>query len=299
MEARFSGVGPGGDSGDWDAGQDAGAEYLAQLDQQRQQFEREGQFYKAHECLTRMRDYNLKQGKKAERAARAVNASEKQDVTEKQRLELLTFTKLWEERLEEYERQAREIIVHVKNRQNSEYKEQEDAIKIQLMNKRPRFCKQVLQLRAELERMVRQKKYLEAEDIKRRLKPLEHEEVKRFDEQLSVTFAKKTQLLKQQYRNEINALKQRMKLGREELLAQRKADFERLLQRHANVTKELDQKTRLHVARTRDFVQRQMQALVNAPTKTVMDLQLVPRATTAPAAAGAYLDQGHGQRGLH
>lgn len=259
----------------WEAEQERSENYLYELDQQRQQYVREGQFYKAQECLTKMRDFNLKQGKKVERAARAFNAQEKQDVTEKQRLELLTFTKLWEEKLEEYERQAREIIVHVKNRQNSEYKEQEDIIKIQLMNKRPRFCKEVLQLRAELERMVRQKKYLEAEDIKRRLKPLEQEEVKRFDEQLSVTFAKKTQLLKQQYRNEINALKQRIKLGREELLGQRKADFERLLQRHANVTKELDQRTRLHVARTRDFVQRQMQALINAPTKTLMDFQPV------------------------
>ncbi|KAJ9470160.1 hypothetical protein DIPPA_32756 [Diplonema papillatum] len=251
---------------------------LIELDEQRQQCEREGKFFQAQECLNRMRDLNLKQGKKVERMARSVNAQEKQDVTERQRLELLTFTKLWEEKLEEYERQAKEIVAHVKNRQNSEYKEQEDIVKIQLMNKRPRFSKQVLQMREELERMVRQKKYLDAEAIKRNLKPLEEEEVKRFDEQLSVTFAKKTQLLKQQYRNEINALKQRIKLGREELLGQRKTDFERLLQRHANVSKELDLKTRLHVSRTRDYVQRQMQALVNAPTKTLMDFQMAPRA---------------------
>eukprot|EP01063_Lacrimia_lanifica_P015211 TRINITY_DN22024_c0_g1_i1.p1 TRINITY_DN22024_c0_g1~~TRINITY_DN22024_c0_g1_i1.p1 ORF type:complete len:268 (+),score=154.94 TRINITY_DN22024_c0_g1_i1:90-893(+) len=253
-------------------------ETLLQLDEQRQQCEREGKFYQAQECLNKMRDMNLKQGKKIERIARSANAQEKQDITERQRLELLTFTKLWEEKLEEYERQAKEVIAHVKNRQNSEYKEQEDIVKIQLMNKRPRFSKNVLQMREELERMVRQKKYLEAESIKRNLKPLEDEEVKRFDEQLSITFSKKTQLLKQQYRNEINALKQRIKLGREELLAQRKADFERLLQRHANVSKELDQKTRLHISRTRDYVQRQMQALVNAPTKTLMDFQLAPQA---------------------
>ena len=263
---------------DMDMEQEHIREVLLELDAQRQQCEREGRFYEAQECLNKMRDINMQQGKKVERAARSVNAQEKQDITERQRLELLTFTKLWEEKLEEYERQAKAIITHVKNRQNSEYKEQEDIIKIQLMNKRPRFSKQVLKMREELERMVRQKKYLDAENIKRNLKPLEDEEIKRFDEQLSLSFAKKTQLLKQQYRNEINALKQRIKLGREELLSQRKADFERLLQRHANVSKELDQKTRLHVSRTRDYVQRQMQALINAPTKTLMDFQLVPRA---------------------
>eukprot|EP01060_Flectonema_neradi_P017940 TRINITY_DN24770_c0_g1_i1.p1 TRINITY_DN24770_c0_g1~~TRINITY_DN24770_c0_g1_i1.p1 ORF type:complete len:281 (+),score=63.13 TRINITY_DN24770_c0_g1_i1:37-843(+) len=252
-------------------------ELLLDLDEQRQQCEREGKFFMAQECLNKMRDMNLKQGKKVEKLALSVNAQEKQEITERQRLELLTFTKLWEEKLDEYERQAKEIITHVKNRQNSEYKEQEDIVKIQLMNKRPRFSKTVLQLREELERMVRQKKYLDAEGIKRKLKPLEEEEVKRFDEQLSVSFSKKTQLLKQQYRSEISALKQRIKLGREELLGQRKADFERLLQRHANITKELDQKTRLHVSRTRDYVQRQMQALINAPTKTLMDFQLAPR----------------------
>eukprot|EP01064_Diplonema_japonicum_P005247 TRINITY_DN1353_c0_g1_i1.p1 TRINITY_DN1353_c0_g1~~TRINITY_DN1353_c0_g1_i1.p1 ORF type:complete len:286 (+),score=91.08 TRINITY_DN1353_c0_g1_i1:60-860(+) len=253
-------------------------EQLMELDNQRQQCEREGRFRDAQECLNRMRDINLRQGKKVEKMARSVNAQDKQDITERQRLEMLTFTKMWEEKLEEYERQAKEIITHVKNRQNSEYKEQEDIIKIQLMNKRPRFSKQVLQMREELERMVRQKEYLNAENIKRNLLPVEEEEVKRFDEQLSNTFAKKTELLKKQYRNEINALKQRIKLGREELLAHRKQDFERLLQRHANVSKELDQKTRLHISRTREYVQKQMQAMINAPTKTVIDFQLAPRA---------------------
>eukprot|EP01059_Diplonema_ambulator_P003282 TRINITY_DN12968_c0_g1_i1.p1 TRINITY_DN12968_c0_g1~~TRINITY_DN12968_c0_g1_i1.p1 ORF type:complete len:267 (+),score=85.87 TRINITY_DN12968_c0_g1_i1:117-917(+) len=252
-------------------------EQLVELDIQRQQCEREGRFRDAQECLNRMRDINLRQGKKVERQARSVNAQDKQDITERQRLEMLTFTKMWEEKLEEYERQAKEIITHVKNRQNSEYKEQEDIIKIQLMNKRPRFSKQVLQMREELERMVRQKEYLNAENIKRNLQPIEEEEVKRFDEQLSNTFAKKTELLKKQYRNEINALKQRIKLGREELLAHRKQDFERLLQRHANVSKELDQKTRLHISRTREYVQKQMQAMINAPTKTLLDFQLAPR----------------------
>eukprot|EP01006_Ploeotia_vitrea_P058305 TRINITY_DN69156_c0_g1_i1.p1 TRINITY_DN69156_c0_g1~~TRINITY_DN69156_c0_g1_i1.p1 ORF type:complete len:315 (-),score=51.88 TRINITY_DN69156_c0_g1_i1:115-1059(-) len=260
-----------------------GAKVLQNLERRRQQCEMEGRFYEAQECVDQMREFSVKQGKRLAKASREANAQEKQYIQEKQRLELLTFTKLWEEKLDEYEQQAKEIVKFVKARQAKDRQEQEEGVRQQLMSKRPRFSKQVLHLRELLERLVSQRKYIEAEEIRKKLKPLELEEVKKFDESLGSTFNKKAKALQTKDRNELNALNQRIQSGRDELKAQRRADFERLLQHHQNVLNELAQRTRVHISKTQEYISKHISVLQQVPNKTTVDYARTPRCPNPPS----------------
>jgi arsenate reductase-like glutaredoxin family protein len=248
-------------------------DYLLQLDQLRQDSERIGDFIKAQECINRMRDCNLRYAKRIEEESRKTNSETRGELAERHRLELLNFSRMWEDKLNEFERQAEAVLGEVMERHRMDYADQEGILKVQLMNKRPRFSRDVIQLRALMERCVTQRKYLEAEDLRKKLIALEQREIDEFDDNLAHTFEKRTRAMKQQYTNERKAVEQKIKLGREELLSQRKIDFERLLRRHENAFRELDQETKLSIAKTHKYVERQVKALVRDPIKTGMDLR--------------------------
>jgi hypothetical protein len=206
-----------------------------------------------------------------------LNVVEKRQIADQHKLELLTFSKMWEEKLQEYEQRA-ELLVHdMKKHHNEEYKSQESMLKLRLMNKRPRFSKNVMDLRAFLQKLIGMRSYVEAEDVKRKLAQLEAAELNMFDDNLAVQFEKKAQSMKTQFVNEISAVMQKIETGREELLAQRRVDFERLVKRHANELRDRDAETKLHVAKTRQYIHQQVKAFVKDPLKTGMDLRGVSR----------------------
>lgn len=252
-------------------------QYLLQLDIFRQECERTGDFLKAQECVNRMREVNLRYAKKLDIRSQQANVVSKQKLTETHQLELLTFTRMWEEKLREYDQTA-ELLVHdIKKSHTVDYRNQESDLRLRLMNQRPRFSKKVLDLRAALERNVLQRRYIEAEDVKQKLIPLEEQELRLFDDQLAVQFEKKAQQLKQQFLVELRAAQQKIAIGREELLHQRQVDFDKLMKRHQKLLTEIEQQAKLHVSKTRNYIQSQVKALVLDPLKTGIDFGGVER----------------------
>ena len=253
------------------------SDFLAQLDSLRQQSERNGDFVKAQQCVNRMRDVNLRYAKKIEATAHQSNLDAKERIANEHQLEIATFSRMWEDKLQEYDATVEVAVHEMKGRHIEDYAKQEGILKVQLMNRRPRFSKTVMDLRDALERMIQQRKYLEAEDLKQKLAAQERFELESFDDGLATMFEKRTQTMKSQYINEKRAVEQKAKMGREELLSQRRIDFDRLLKRHNNVLKEMDQETKLHVSKTRQYVLRQVKALVHDPVKTGLDLRGVSK----------------------
>lgn len=252
-------------------------DYLLQLDMLRQECERGGNFLKAQECVNRMREVNLRYAKKVELRSRQANVVTKHKTTQEQKLELLTFSRMWEEKLREYDQRA-ELLVHdIKKTHTLDYRNQEAELRLHIMNKRPRFSKQVMELRTMLEKYVAQRRYVEAEEVKQKLARQEQMELHLFDDQLANAFEKKAAHLKDQYLLELRAAEQKIAMGREELLGQRQLDFERLMKKHTKNVKEIESQTKLHVAKTQNYVKSQVKALVLDPLKTGMDLGGVER----------------------
>lgn len=224
-----------------------------------------------------MRDVNLRHARRIEALSHQANVDAQTRLAEEHRHELLTFSRMWEEKLAEYDRHANSVLGEVKLRHVQDYTQQEGMLKVQLMNKRPHFSRKVIDLRDQLEKAIALRNYLDAEEVKKKLAALEEYELALFDDSLATTFEKRTQVLKGAYGNELHAVEHKIKIGREELLTQRRIDFERLVARHANVLREVDQETKLHIAKTRQYVVRQVKAMVHDPVKTGMDLRGVAK----------------------
>lgn len=250
-------------------------DYLLQLDKLRVECEQRGEFAKAQECMNRMREVNFRQAKRLEALSRVSNAENKAQIMDSQRLELLTFTRVWEEKMLEYDQKAASAVATLKQSHMSEYANQEGMLRLQLLNRRPRFSRSVVDLRDQLEKAVQLRKYLEAESLKNKLAELERRELQAFDESLSATFERKAQGLKKQYINELRVVEQKIKTGRDELECQQKADLERLLRSHANALKELDSETKVQIAKTRKVLERQVSVLTNDPMKTSVDFKTI------------------------
>jgi hypothetical protein len=198
--------------------------------------------------------------------------------------------------MREYEDQAKELVEYTKQRQKEEEDAKINELRQQMFSRKPMFSKHVLQTRIIIDRLVRQRKYLEAEDMRRNLQPIEQAELEKFEEDLKAQVLKKEKAIRNLKRNEVNALQQRIKSGREELKSQRKLDFERLQRAHQNALAQLDQRSRLHHSKTKDWVGRQLLVISNSPAKTsvyVSDRQgygFTPRNLMSPiegAASGA------------
>lgn len=248
-------------------------QYLEQLDSLRQECERRGDFLKAHECVNRMREVNLRFARRLEKKSHQANVDTKVALAEDHKQELLTFSRLWEDKLRDFDDQADRVLMDLKAKHAEDYRGQEGILKVQLMNKRPRFSRQVVELRTHMERCVSQRDYLGAEEAKKQLVRLEQFEVAAFDDSLAATFDRRTASLKQQYVNEMRAVEQKIAVGREELLAARAVEFDKMTRRHDNVFRELDTETKLHISKTRQYIQRQVKAMVHDPVKTGMELR--------------------------
>ena len=273
-------------------------DYLTQLDMLRQECERKGDFLKAHACVNRMREVNLRYAKRIESVSHQANVDTKVSIAREHQVEMTTFSRMWEEKISDYDNQARSVIADMRRRHEEDYLRQECALKVQLMNRRPRFSRQVVEMRDLLERHVRLRAYLEAEDVKQKLAALEQREIENFDDSLAVTFERKAQSLKLQYSAEMNAVQQKIDMGREELLTQRQLEFDKLMRRHNNVLSDVDQETRLHISKTRQYVHRQVKALVLDPVKTGLELRGVADTLRDGFSVARRRSQGGARRGM-
>ena len=253
--------------------------YLEQVDTLRLECERRGDFKRAQECVDRMRDVNIRYARRVEQLSKKSNKHEKDQIKEEQKAELMGFERMWEDKLSEYDAQARRVLDDLFARHNMDYASQEGLLKIHLMNRRPRFSRKVHDLRDALEKAIAQRKYLEADALKKKLSVLEQQEVAEFDNVIADEFDRRTKSMKNQYVNEVNAVQQRIAAGRSELENQKRLEKEKILRRHSNIITEMDSEAKLHASKTKKYIERQVQALILDPVKTSVELRTIHEKT--------------------
>lgn len=105
---------------------------------------------------------------------------------------------------------------------------------------RPKFSRELLNLRRIQDALARQKDYAEAHKMKLKADQLEAWELEKWkNSKQREMFAKEAQF-KSKQKQELAALRKRIQSGRDEQKKQRQADLERLLQRYQNVKGELE-----------------------------------------------------------
>lgn len=213
-------------------------EFLHILDEHRKTCEKQGKYVEAELAQRRLEDLRKHEEARRREAMKSRQIAERLGVEEAHMLEFQQFTALWDRKISDFEKHAKELEDAMKERHSLEMKqfhEQTDFSQV-----RPKFSRDLLNLRRIQETLARQKEYAEAHKVKVKadnLEAWEREKLRMEHAQGSQTRETK---MRQHHTAELAALKKRIQTTREELKKQRQTELERLLQRFQNVKAELE-----------------------------------------------------------
>eukprot|EP00667_Euglena_gracilis_P012115 EG_transcript_12399 len=258
---------------------------LQRMEEHRLQAEKEGRWVEAQEWNDRMRDFNLRHARRVEQAARLATMTERHELLAKQQAEVQALVYTWNEKMAEFEAQAKDLVEFGRKKHLEVENVKVQEMRKQVFSKKVIPSKMAISLRLHIDQLLKQRKYLEAEQLRAELLAIDQDDERRFLEELSQQAAKKERIIRSAKDLEMNALLQRIRSGREELKLQRKLDLERLLQAHQNALNQFDQRCRLHHSRRNVWISRQAQAMQGSPSKSAMPVFPVPdRADFSPVA---------------
>jgi hypothetical protein len=228
-------------------------DFLDILEEHRKNCERQGKYVEAEIAKNRLDELKLHEENRRREAMRSRQIAERLGVEEAHMLEFQQFNQIWDKKMAEYELHAEELIEAMKDRHSSELREFQR--KLMAKQIRPKFSKDLLNLRKIQDTLAKQKDYAEAHKMKLKGDALEAWELEKWHSQRQQDLLGREAKFKVAKPSELLALQKRIQTGREEQKKQRHLDLERLLQRYQNVKAELDAQQTLERIRMEKFVQ--------------------------------------------
>ena len=252
---------------------------IRQYDALRSQCVDEGRLLEAQRCLDEVRSLARHHGERVARELKAPKSTDfaKRVLQERHRQQMLKFTSLWEGKMSEFERQAHDAKVELRQRRQRENEDLEDVIRESLDQQRPHFSSLVVGTRKELAKLIRNGKYAEAHRLKATLEAMEEKEQTKFHELQSVKFAQQTRALKRRFVTEVSALRMRVENDREQLIGQRQNDHETLMQRQANEIIAFEQRVKTSKAKALRDIDRRIRAIDSGEGVKPVDLRVFDR----------------------
>uniref|UniRef100_A0A7S2SB13 Uncharacterized protein n=1 Tax=Rhizochromulina marina TaxID=1034831 RepID=A0A7S2SB13_9STRA len=229
------------------------ADFLQILEEHRKNCERQGKYVEAEIAKNRLEELKLHEENRRKEAMRSRQLAERLGVEEAHMLEYQQFNMDWDRKMGEYETHANELVEAMRERHKAELREfQESLLQKQ---QRPKFSRELLNLRRIQEHLAKQKDYTEAHKIKLKCDALEAWELEKWKNQKQQEMFQREAKFKHQKQQELIALQKRIQTGREEQKKQRELDLERLLQRYRNVKNELEAQQNLERIRMERMTQ--------------------------------------------
>ncbi len=147
----------------------------------------------------------------------------------------------------EYESQVETIISAMKKRHEEGFLEYQK--KLLQQQTRPKYSRNVLDLRSKQERLAKARHYSEAHKLKLKSDTLEAAELEKFYKKRQEEMLAKEQLFKRSKATEMQALLKRIESGRLDKKKQHKTDLDKLLRRYTNIRKTLEGQQSLEMIR--------------------------------------------------
>lgn len=228
-------------------------DFLEILEEHRKNCERQGKYVEAEIAKNRLEELKLHEENRRREAMRSRQIAERLGVEEAHMLEFQQFNAVWDKKMTEYEQHAEDLIQAMKERHASELREYQRV----LMSKeiKPKFSRDLLNLRKIQETLAKQKDYAEAHKMKLKADALEAWEIEKWQSARQQDLITKETKFKHSKEGELIALQKRIQSGREEQKKQRHQDLERLLQRYQNVKAELEAQQNLERVRMEKIAQ--------------------------------------------
>jgi len=213
-------------------------DFLQILEEHRKNCERQGKYVEAEIAKNRLEELKLHEENRRKEAMRSRQIAERLGVEEAHMLEFQQFNMVWDKKMSEYEKHAEELLQAMKERHGNDLREFQQ--KLMEKQSRPKFSRELLNLRKIQEHLAKQKDYTEAHKMKLKADALEAWEKERWHNVKQQEMFQKEAKFKHTKQQELVALQKRIHTGREEQKKQRHLDLERLLQRYQNVKSELE-----------------------------------------------------------
>mmetsp|Transcript_93571 Transcript_93571/g.267722 ORF Transcript_93571/g.267722 Transcript_93571/m.267722 type:complete len:209 (+) Transcript_93571:173-799(+) len=195
------------------------ADFLQILEEHRKNCERQGKYVEAEIAKNRLEELKLHEENRRKEAMRSRQLAERLGVEEAHMLEYQQFNMDWDRKMGEYEQHANELVEAMRDRHKNELKEfQETLLQKQ---QRPKFSRELLNLRRIQEHLAKQKDYTEAHKIKLKCDALEAWELEKWKNQKQQEMFQREAKFKHQKQGELLALQKRIQTGREEQKKQR------------------------------------------------------------------------------
>lgn len=266
-------------------------------------YEEEGNLAQAQDAVEKLKLLRITLAKKAHRAASEEMEQRISELRAQQQTEVERFLSVWDQKLAEYESQSEQILQATKERLRLELEEQQNRLRSKLDHKPHHFSSTLLGMKKSFDLLVRQKDYAAAEALRKRMTQLEKEEETLALARADDALRKKVDGVLKRQRQELTAMEQRIRMGRDDLKLQRRTELERLLKSHANVVMELQSETRVGQARRATALQKQSDVVSSTPRRVNLDRSVVQFwtiGTTDSAkgkeASGAELDRSSSPR---
>jgi len=244
-------------------------EFLNILNEYRIKCEEEGKYLEAERAAKQLSALQKQEKQRQNKSYRAKQIAERQDVQIAHNMQFASFNQSWDKFMEEYDQMAELYIQQMTDKHQKRLREfQEETIKA-IMQKQPKFSRELLDWRRRQHLLARQKNYAEAEKIKRLADTLEARETQKIGQDRKQQIKKLEAQFRQDQQKELTALLKRIDGRRKEHIKQRNIDSQRLLQRNKNLQAVLENKQNIQAQSRKQRINESLQIKQRGATGTI------------------------------
>lgn len=206
-------------------------DFLRLLEEYRKKCEIEQNYQEAKKARGKFDELLRKETIRQRNTIRAAQEQELQDIEAAQKAQFLEFSQAWDNYMSDYEATAYLSLEKLKEKHMVEFQKFQIKIRDDL-KKKMKFSKDLLELRDREAKLVRMKRYDEAERIKMKADLLEEFETNKLEAEMQSIIEKKEAKLRHTQQLALAALLKRIQRDRNEQLKHRQQDSQRLIQRN-------------------------------------------------------------------
>lgn len=240
-------------------------EFCRILEEYRVKCEEEGNYLEAARSLKQLGVLRKQEEKRQQKAIRARQISERQDVQLAHNMQFSDFNSSWDKYMEEYDSMAQLYIQQMTEGHAVKLLDFQKNLRAELSERLPKWSKELLEWRRRQHMLARRKAYGEAQKIKKIADQAEEKEKMDSEQEQAIVFARREAKFRQQQQSELQALLKRIEVRRKEHIKQRNVDSKRLLQRNRNVQAVLESKQSVESHRLNQEIKKNLTLTTTAP----------------------------------
>ncbi len=213
-------------------------DFLRLLEEYRRKCEEEGNYAEARKASSKFDELLKKEVARQRNNIRAAQEHELANIEAAQKAQFVEFSQAWDHYMSDYEATAYLSLEKLKEKHMLEFEQFQERIRKELRAKM-KFSKDLLELRDKESKLVKAKRYEEAERVKMKADLLEEFERSKLEGEMQLVIDKKEAKLRHSQQLALAALLKRIQRDRNEQLKHRQQDSQRLIQRNKNILNDL------------------------------------------------------------